>query len=138
MKYARLYTSPDGESHFEDVEVTVTAADFAPPAPPLYVSAFDPATRVGLLAGPAGWRGDSHPTPRRQFMACLSGTAHVQASDGGVRHLNPGDVILLEDLTGKGHVSWTDSDAGAELLVIQLPDEPHSAIAPLTHRRIER
>jgi len=38
MKYVRVYTDIDDETHFEDVEVDLTLADFAPSAPPLYVS----------------------------------------------------------------------------------------------------
>lgn len=122
MKYVRLLTDPDGDSQFEDVEVTLEATDFAPPAPPLLLSAFASATRVGFMAATAGWHGDSHPTPCRQFLVCLSGVATIQASDGEIRSLRPGDVVLLEDRTGKGHVSWADADCAVEMLVIQLPE----------------
>lgn len=33
MKYARLFTSPDGAPHFEDVDVTLQAADTATCSP---------------------------------------------------------------------------------------------------------
>jgi quercetin dioxygenase-like cupin family protein len=122
MQYVRLHTDADGESHFEDVEVYLEAKDFAPPAPPLLLSTFAPASRVGFMAGPTGWRGGWHPTPRRQFLVCLSGIGNFQASDGEIRSLRPGDVILLEDGAGKGHVSWAEADQGAAFLVAQVPD----------------
>lgn len=34
MKYVRVYTDLDDESHFEDVEVELTLADFVPPSTP--------------------------------------------------------------------------------------------------------
>jgi hypothetical protein len=123
MRYVRLYAGPDGESHFEDVEVALTPVDFAPPAPPLNISAFLPAARVGFLSGPPAWRGDAkHPAPRRQFIIYLAGGAGVQASDGEVRHFRAGDVVLLEDTTGAGHLSWAEGDEEVRHVVVQLPD----------------
>ena len=122
MQYVRLYTGPDGESHFEDVEVALTPMEFAPPAPPLAVSEWTPADRVGFLGGQRGWRGEPHPTPRRQFLVWLSGHTSAQASDGELRVLHPGDVALVEDTTGKGHTSWTEGDDPVMCLVVQLPD----------------
>jgi len=54
----RLYTGPDGESHFEDVTVALTPVDFAPPALPLDLSTWQPAERVGFVHGRPGlvWR----------------------------------------------------------------------------------
>jgi hypothetical protein len=122
MRYVRLYAGPDGESHFEDVEVPLDAVNFAPPAPPLHVSDFVPATRVGFLAAPSGWQGDWHPTPRRQFFVYLGGGAGVQANDGEVRHFRAGGVLFVEDTTGKGHRSWTETDEETVNLVVQAPD----------------
>ena len=52
MKYTRVYADENGESHFEDVEVEFSSVDFAPPAPPLDLSAFTPATQYGFLRAP--------------------------------------------------------------------------------------
>jgi hypothetical protein len=122
MRYVRLYAGPDGESHFEDVDVALEAVDFAPPAPPLHISDFVPATRVGFLTAPSDWQGDWHPTPRRQFFVYLGGGAGVEASDGEVRHFRTGDVLLVEDTTGKGHRSWSETDEAPLNLVVQVPD----------------
>jgi hypothetical protein len=81
MTYARIYADEGGESHYEDIEVELTPRDFAPPAPPLHLSPMTPATGVAFVRFPAGWDGDWHPTPRRQFFIFL-----VQHR-GGLRHL---------------------------------------------------
>ena len=39
-QYVRLYADADGESHFLDEEMELRSVNFAPPAPPLNVSAF--------------------------------------------------------------------------------------------------
>ena len=35
LKYTRIYTDSDGETHFEDLEIELAEVDFAPPAPPV-------------------------------------------------------------------------------------------------------
>jgi hypothetical protein len=52
MRYPRLYTGPNGESHFEDLEIDLTLTDYAPPAPPLKLSSFTPATQFGFMNAP--------------------------------------------------------------------------------------
>jgi hypothetical protein len=48
---------------------------------------------------------DWHHAPRRQFVVTLSGEAEVEASDGEVRRIVPGTVMLADDLTGRGHIT---------------------------------
>jgi quercetin dioxygenase-like cupin family protein len=122
VQYVRLFAAPDGESHFEDVDVALIPVDFVPPAPPLALSEWKSAERVGFIGGLPGWRGDPHPTPRRQFFVWLAGHTGAQASDGEIRILHPGDVALVEDTTGKGHTSWTEGDEPTTVFVVQLPD----------------
>ena len=105
MKYTRIYTDSDGESHFDEVEVALVVNDFAPPAPPFNVSAPIPADQIVFVTLPLGWYGDWHPAPRRQYWIQVSGQIDVEVSDGEIRRFNSGDVALLEDVTGKGHVT---------------------------------
>jgi hypothetical protein len=106
MRYVRLFAGADEESHFEDVEVvTAPVAEYARGVPQLYVSAPLSSTALTFVSAPAGWVGDRHPAPRRQFMVKLTGVTEVLASDGERRELGPGIVLLLEDITGKGHYS---------------------------------
>lgn len=51
----RLYADKHGESHFADVEIDLAITDYAPPAPPLELSSFTPATQFGFMKAPAGW-----------------------------------------------------------------------------------
>jgi hypothetical protein len=122
MTYARIYADAAGESHFEDVESELIARDFAPPAPPFDVSPVMPATGVAFVRFPAGWYGDWHPTPRRQFFIFLAGEFVGETSDGDRRRFGPGSVSLLEDITGKGHRSWVVGDDDVLAAVVQVPD----------------
>ena len=75
MKYVRMYTDDDGETHFEDVEVATAPQEFAPPTEPVHVSDPAPAARILFVRIPCGWFGDWHATPKRQFNTDRRGTA---------------------------------------------------------------
>ena len=102
----RLYADEHGESHFEDLAVTLESVEFAPPAPPVNVADLFSSSGCRLLTAPAGWGGDvPHPSPLRQLFAVLDGVMEVTASDGETRRFDAGDLLLLEDTTGKGHTT---------------------------------
>ena len=120
MKYTRIYCDASGESHFEDVSVNVTPVDFAPPAPPLNLAEPIEAKRVILCDFPRAWVGDWHPAPRRQFYIQLSGRLQVTVSDGEVREFSSGSLVLLDDMSGVGHVTKVVGDAGVQGVFVQL------------------
>jgi hypothetical protein len=122
MKYTRIYADETGESHFIDVEIELTPIDFAPPAPPIHFSSFNPAVQYAFAVFPSGWSGDWHPTPRKQISFTLSGIGEVQVSDGEVRCFGPGSILLAEDTSGKGHVSRVVGPKDVVVAVVQLPD----------------
>jgi len=106
MQYVRLFAGPDGESHFEDVQIELSpVAQYAKGLPQLHISAPYSSTALTFLSVPPGWIGNWHPAPRRQFMVKLCGKSEIIASDGERRELGPGAVLLLEDTVGKGHYS---------------------------------
>ena len=122
--YVRVYADDKGESHFEDVAIELSSkVDFAPPAPPAFVSGPRDAAKVMFFSAPAGWDGTWHPTPKRQFMAVLKGEFEVTVSDGETRVFVLGDVLLLEDLSGKGHYTKFPEHTEENLIMVtQLPD----------------
>jgi hypothetical protein len=105
MHYLRLYTGPDGASHFEDVSVAMSPVEFIPGRALVDLSAPHPVTAVVFASLAIGWGGDAHPTPRRQLIVALAGELEIVASDGEVRRVLPGTVVLLEDTTGHGHTT---------------------------------
>ena len=105
VNIVRLYTDPDGESHFVEEILNTAAVDFAPPAPFLYMAAPFETKRLVFLLVPEGWYGDLHPAPNRQMMVLVEGALEVTVSDGEVRRFKPGDTVLVEDTFGKGHAT---------------------------------
>ena len=103
MRYFRLYSDKHGESHFEHASLQLNEADYRPPAPLLFVSHAFQADGLQFVRLPSGWSGKSIRPPKKQFLACLRGKIEVTASDGDTRAFDAGDLVLMEDVTGKGH-----------------------------------
>jgi len=122
MKYTRLYSDDKGESHFEDLEVKFQAVDFAPPAPPLDISALGPAEQCSILRAKPGWKGDWHPAPFWQLHFYLSGEIEAETSDGEKRRIGAGKIVLVEDTKGKGHRSNVVGKAEVVIAIVKLSD----------------
>ena len=120
MKYTRIYCDDAGDSLFEDVSVEVSLVDYAPPAPPLNLAAPIDSERMILFSVPAGWVGDWHPSPCRQFYIQLSGELEIQVGDGEIRKFSAGSMILVEDTSGRGHVSRNLGNSEVNAVFVQL------------------
>jgi uncharacterized cupin superfamily protein len=51
----------------------------------------------------------------------MSGAVEMETTDGMVRRLGPGDLVLLEDTTGRGHLTTNVGDGYAAFLVVPVP-----------------
>lgn len=120
--YLRLYADQQGESHSEEVELAFEEADFVPPAPPVLLSPFQPATQFGFEVVHPGWHGDWHPPPQRVLAVYLSGEREIEASDGEIRTLRPGTILLAEDTTGRGHITRVSGSEDMLVVILLLPD----------------
>ena len=99
MQVVRIYTGDDGETHFEDLELPYEAIADA------QVTAMSGASGVQLRKTAPGTFIDWHPAPRRQYVITLQGQTEIGIGDGTKRIFNAGDVVLADDLTGKGHTT---------------------------------
>ena len=95
MKVVRIYTGSDNQTHFQDVSLETFAE----------LSAKVGEGPVRLNQGPAKSSLDFHNAPRRQYVVIMSGMMEIEIADGIKRQLGPGDVLVAEDLTGKGHIT---------------------------------
>ena len=119
FSYFRVYAGPDGESHFEDCAILLTAN---PANPSNQLSELLPAAGV-IFRHRTGEENGWHTAPRRQWVITLSGEGEIVASDGEVRRVGPGSVMLADDLTGKGHITRGVGAAPRIGLFIPLPNE---------------
>jgi len=101
MKYTRIYSDAAGESHLQDVDAEMKAADHAS-----MMSEMVAASGVIFRESRSGeYFIDWHNAPRRQFVVNLTGEVEIETSDGDKRRFGPGSILLAEDVTGKGHIS---------------------------------
>jgi len=124
----RLWADETGESHFEDVELSFEQVDdFFQNTPPVLFSSFESATQYGFERVPPGWQGDWHPAPQRVLAIYLSGEGEIEASDGKVRPIHPGTILLAEDTTGRGHRNRVTGSEDVFMVLVVLPDLEPSA-----------
>jgi quercetin dioxygenase-like cupin family protein len=123
LAYVRLYTGADGISHFADEELVL-----APQSGGQGMEATLAVNRIGDVKGAmfamlkAGATEDWHVAPRRQFMLCLRGVVEITAGDGTKRRIQPGQFMLLEDTTGKGHITHSAGPEDHVALAIPVPE----------------
>jgi hypothetical protein len=100
MKCIRLFTGSNGESHFEDIDIPFGRKDAIDARSEIFA-----ATGVQFRETPADYDLDFHCVPDRQFVITLEGQVDITVGDGTTRRIGVGDVLLVEDTTGRGHIS---------------------------------
>jgi hypothetical protein len=109
IKANRLYTGTDGQSHVEEIEIDA--------------GMLMKATGVQFGRAPAGRFSDWHVGPRRQFVITLSGQGELGFADGKKVTVGPGNINLVEDLTGKGHTTRSVGPGDRVTVSIPLADQ---------------
>jgi hypothetical protein len=89
-----IFATPDGESHLERIEISNDAGEIP-------VTAMTARAYARNVSSSADW----HTAPRKQFAINMTGTLEVEISDGSRHEIGQGDLVYLEDITGKGHVT---------------------------------
>ena|SRR5690242_11547306 len=100
MRIHNLYEDANGQSHFRDVEV-----EWVEERRGSKLSKRLPANGIIFRETKAEYDLDWHPAPRRQYIINLDAGVQITASDGESRVIGAGEVILVEDISGKGHLS---------------------------------
>ena len=98
MRVHNLYSDTDGHSHFRDVEI-----ELSEPGLSGLLSKPQPVGTLMFREVPPGVLLDWHNAPDRRYAIVLNGRVQFTASDGEARVLGAGEVLLVEDTTGRGH-----------------------------------
>lgn len=119
LTYARLYCTPDNESHFAELTAELTKQNFAPPAASIYIGDSQPASSVFFAGFEAHWGAADlanhlyHPTPAVQLLTVAAGVFSITTTDRVTRLLHAGDVVHLEDVAPcKGHITVVGDTTG--------------------------
>jgi hypothetical protein len=96
----RIFTGPDGQTHAEEVNVKLARDDAS-----TELSEMMKTTGVRFRRQAPNYFEDWHTAPRKQYVITLSGQGEIEVAGGKKIPLGPGHILLVEDLTGKGHIS---------------------------------
>jgi hypothetical protein len=121
LKCLRVYSSADGESHFDEVEIPTNPLKVHANAVAFETSTGYAAESLRFTNIPAGARHvDWHTVPERVITVRLNGSAEYETSDGDKRRVEAGGFILFEDVDGMGHKTHHSPEAQT-VLWISLP-----------------
>jgi hypothetical protein len=119
----RLYADENGNSRFENM-----------------IKPLIPAGEIGWLTAPEAvesiifrkvipdYNYDFHQAPARQYIIFLDGEIEIETSLGEIRQFKPGDVLLVEDTTGRGHRSKNLGPAVRKSIFVTLKPSPLKSI----------
>ena len=118
----RIYSTDDGESHFDQIEIGTSSRQVHPDAVAFEMSTKFAASGVRFTRIPAGARHVGwHTVPERVLTIRLNGSAEYETSDGEKRLVPAGSYILFEDTHGKGHRTF-HSPQEQIVMWVSLPD----------------
>jgi quercetin dioxygenase-like cupin family protein len=117
----RIYSRPDGQSGIAAVSLAMKPFVDVEGAHG-ESTALQAAAGIAFRISPPGYTLDWHCAPRRQYSISLSGTAEIEVGDGTIARIGPGDVVLAEDLTGRGHITRVVGDQPRFYAIVPLTD----------------
>ncbi len=91
----RMFTLADGTSSMECIKVNLEGGR----------SSLFSGTGVQIISMAPSTEVSWHVGPRRQLIATIAGEGEIETGDGQKLTVKPGVLTLIEDLTGKGHVT---------------------------------
>ena len=116
MRITRVYTTEDGASAFDDVEVALEDRGMVG-----RLSEWWPARDVAFRENDPDYDWDWHCAPARQLIVLLDGAIEIEVGTGEKRAFRGGDVLLMEDVSGRGHRTRTTDARSRRSLFIRLP-----------------
>jgi hypothetical protein len=102
----RIFADAKGETHMQDIDITLQPRRLFKDNPPLQLTDTLAASGCNICHIPSGMgEVNWHNPPHRMLAIWLTGEVEFETSDGDIRRLAAGSVVLAEDTTGKGHIS---------------------------------
>jgi len=113
----RFYTGPDGQTHAEEIEAKFTGGGTNEVFKLMGINGAE------VHRAPAGTVQEWHTAPRRQYIITLSGQGELEIAGGKKIHMGPGHISLVEDTTGKGHITRTVGNEDRVTLTLPLSNQ---------------
>lgn len=98
MKITKIFSDENGESHFEDLEIPlINQGEIG------FLSEDIQVKRLQFRTVSADYDYNFHCAPQKQYIVLLDGGVEIQTSSGEIRKFRTGEILLVEDTSGKGH-----------------------------------
>lgn len=119
----RIFSDAEGETHFEETrlagetrqsEVSTSVAWWSEKIPVRSMVWREVVTEASVTV--------PHNAPRRQLIVPLSGAIEIEVSTGERRRVDEGQLVLVDDIAGKGHITRAVGDAPRITLMLELDD----------------
>ncbi|MBS7229599.1 hypothetical protein KHA90_01060 [Flavobacterium psychroterrae] len=94
----RIFSDESGESHFEDVMIPLSDQGEIG-----FLSESTAVKNIIFREVLPSYDYDFHNAPQRQYIILLDGGVEIETSLGEKRSFKTGEILLVEDTTGKGH-----------------------------------
>ena len=121
VTYHRIYADAQGGSHFDTVTVEQSSCDRSTSGCPVLRLKGRPRIKASLLYVSARLDRRLAPLSHPAVPCPHVGSVEMETTDGTKRRFKPGDLVLLEDTRGKGHVTRNIGDGYASYLVVPVP-----------------
>jgi hypothetical protein len=112
----RVYSDAAGDTHFQDVIVPLAEAGNIG-----RLSTAIPAKAVIFREVEPTYDWNFHTAPEKQYIILLDGEIEIETSLGDKRIFKAGQVLLMEDTTGKGHKTRNVQPVKRKSIFITLP-----------------
>jgi quercetin dioxygenase-like cupin family protein len=116
----RLYTGPDGQSHEDRMEIRLKPSTMYSEAE---ASEAVRVSQAQFFRLPKGKVQDWHNPAQRQYVVTLTGRGEVEIAERQKILISPGRVILLENVTGKGHITRSVGSEDLTFFIVPLADQ---------------
>ncbi|MDQ0595169.1 hypothetical protein QFZ37_003538 [Chryseobacterium ginsenosidimutans] len=98
MKITKIISDEKGESHFAEVEIPlIDQGEIG------FLSDSICVKKLQFRKVSAEYNYDFHCAPQKQYIVLLQGGVEIETSLGEIRQFQTGEILLVEDISGKGH-----------------------------------
>ena len=115
MKVTRVYADAAGDSHFGEIDIPLKDGGTIG-----RLSDRHPVKNIIFRENDSGYDYDWHCAPQRQYIVLLDGEIEIETSDGEKRRFRGGDILLAEDVSGRGHRTRTVNSKPRRSLFVTL------------------
>ena len=118
MLITRIYSDKNGESNFEEISIQLKDAGEIGRLSESYK-----VKEIIFRETSGSYDYDFHNAPQKQFIVLLDGLIEIESSKGEKRSFESGNILLVEDTTGKGHKTKSVDGKLRRSIFITIGDE---------------